>query len=203
MKMSIFAVLLCVVAGHSRAVEGLYGVSTIGAANTEFSSADLTSMSYKLGIGYQIERQWYFEAGFQKLANDSLATELPSSMAQLQDGSMPLDATALYAAFLGKAAGPAGELFYRVGLLKTDTKGQQVLQGEQSCALGKGTSIALSAEETYTFCEFDEGGIAGVIGIGFDFFIGPRTMLRTEIEYIKGENNFTASAAYLGLRYNF
>lgn len=202
-KMSVCATLLCASVGHSYATEGLYAVSTMGGAKTEFSTADVNNFSYKLGMGYQFDRQWYFEAGIQKLASDAMASELPSTMAQLQDDSLQLDASALYASLLGKAAGPSGELFYRIGILKTDIQGQHTLAGSQSCELGKGTVVTVNTNESYTFCQFDEGGIAGVVGLGFDFFIGSRTMLRTEIEYIKGENNLAVSAAYVGLRYNF
>jgi hypothetical protein len=202
-KKSVCALVLLGFGGQTYATEGLYAVSTLGAAKTEFADSTNNDLSYKLGIGYQIDRQWYFEAGMQKWASDAMASELPSTLEQLQDDSLKLDTTALYATFLGKAAGPAGELFYRIGLLKTDIKGQQVLAGNQVCKLGHSTAISLGAEQNYSYCEFDEGGVAGVIGLGFDYFISSKMMFRTEIEYIKGQNNLSISAAYIGLRYNF
>jgi outer membrane protein W len=201
--MLVCTLLLLGVVEHTFATEGLYVVSTIGSAKTEYDDAKLNDLSYKLGMGYQIDRQWYIETGIQKWVSDKMATELPSSAQLLQDQSLKLDATALYLAFLGKAAGPAGELFYRVGVLKTDIKGQQIKSGIQICELGNATSIVVSVDESYTYCEYDEGGIAGVIGLGFDYFISSKAMLRTEIEYVKGQNNLTVSAAYIGLRYNF
>ncbi|MEP7704714.1 outer membrane beta-barrel protein [Paraglaciecola sp. 25GB23A] len=202
-KKSVCVLMLLGFGGQTYATEGLYAVSTIGSAKTEFVDTSNNDLSYKLGMGYQIDRQWYFEAGIQKWASDSMASELPITLEQLQDTSLKLDTTALYATFLGKAAGPAGELFYRIGLLKTDIKGQQVLAGNQVCELGSTTAIALNDEQNYSFCQFDEGGVAGVIGLGFDYFISHKMMVRTELEYIKGQNNLSMSGAYVGLRYNF
>lgn len=202
-NIAVCVFLLLVSVRQTYAIEGLYAVTTIGSAKTEFADSNNNDLSYKLGMAYQIDRQWYVELGMQKWASDKLFVELPHSSEQLQDDSVKLDASALYLAFLGKAAGRAGELFYRIGILKTDIKGQQAKADGQSCDLGSASAIMLSAEESYTFCQFDEGGVAGVVGLGFDFFIGTRTMLRTEIEYVKGQNNFSASAAYIGLRYNF
>lgn len=202
-KKSVCVLMLLSFGGQTYATEGLYAVSTIGSAKTEFVDSSNNDLSYKLGMGYQIDRQWYFEAGVQKWASDSMVSELPITLEQLQDTSLKLDTTALYATFLGKAAGPAGELFYRIGLLKTDIKGQQVLAGNQVCELGSTTVIALNDEQNYSFCQFDEGGVAGVIGLGFDYFISHKMMVRTELEYIKGQNNLSMSGAYVGLRYNF
>jgi hypothetical protein len=202
-KKSVYVLMLLSFGGQTYATEGLYAVSTIGSAKTEFVDSSNNDLSYKLGMGYQIDRQWYFEAGVQKWASDSMVSELPITLEQLQDTSLKLDTTALYATFLGKAAGPAGELFYRIGLLKTDIKGQQVLAGNQVCELGNTTAIALNDEQNYSFCQFDEGGVAGVIGLGFDYFISNKMMFRTELEYIKGQNNLSMSGAYVGLRYNF
>ncbi|WP_340678643.1 outer membrane beta-barrel protein [Paraglaciecola sp.] len=185
------------------ATENLYTVATLGYGKTELIDSSVNKASYKLAVGYQFDRQWYVEAGMQKLVSDSLAESMPSNDQSLQDDELRLDASALFIAWLGKASGNTGELFYRIGLLKTDIQGQQSTLGIQECELGSATLINNSAGDTYTYCEFDEGGIAGVIGLGFDYFITSKAMLRTEIEYIKGQNNLEVSAAYVGLRYNF
>lgn len=202
-KIYISALFLACYLAPVAATENLYTVATVGYGKTELSDSSSNELAYKLAVGYQIDRQWYMEAGIQKLVSDSMADVLPSSDQSLQDDELRLDGSALFIAFLGKASGNTGELFYRIGLLKTDIQGQQSLLGIQECELGSATLINNSAGDTYTYCQFDEGGIAGVIGLGFDYFITSRTMLRTEIEYIKGQDNLKVSAAYVGLRYNF
>ena len=205
MKLKIYfsALLLSCYFAQVGATENLYTVATVGYGKTEFNDSSVNKATYKLAVGYQFDRQWYLELGMQKLVSDSLAESLPSSDQRLQDDELNLDASALFIAWLGKASGNTGELFYRLGLLKTDIQGQQSKLGVQECELGSATFINNSAGDTYTYCEFDEGGVAGVIGLGFDYFITSRAMLRTEIEYIKGQNNLEVTAAYVGVRYNF
>ncbi len=42
-----------------------------------------------------------------------------------------------------------------------------------------------------------------MIGIGFDFYLSGKTMLRTEVEHIQGKNNLQVSVGFIGIRYNF
>jgi hypothetical protein len=203
LKIYISALLLSCYLGQVMATENLYTVATAGYGETEMLDSSINNFTYKLAVGYQLDRQWYLEAGMQKLVSDSLDEGILGSEYGLDDNELRLDGSALFLALLGKAAGTSGELFYRIGLLKTDIKGQQSLSGIQECELGSATLINTVAGDTYTYCQFDEGGVAGVIGLGFDYFLTSKTMLRTEIEYIKGQNNLKVSAAYVGLRYNF
>ena len=136
-------------------------------------------------------------------ASDESLLGMPASIADVQSFESGMEGGALFAAFLGKASGNMGELFYRIGVLNTDIKSQQLLSGVTECELGQATSVNLGADGQYTYCQYDEGGIAGVVGLGFDFFIGPRTMIRAEVEHVSGENGLQVNAAYLGFRYNF
>lgn len=183
------------------AAENIYIVADLGAANTELQDVDENKPSYKLGFGYQFASQWYVEAGLQKLASDSIHGLISSPSSNNQDPSLEL--SALYIAFLGKASSSMGELFYRVGILKTDIRAEQMVYSEQACNLGEGTLIMAQGSQDSRYCQIDEKGVAGVIGLGFDFTITKQIMLRTEVEYIAGQHELKASAAYIGLRYNF
>ena len=201
-KILLSLLLLCGYQGQLSATENMYATVSAGYAKTEMLDSDNNNISYKLAVGHQFDRQWYLEVGMQKLVNDSKSEGMPDD-AQLADNALKLDASALFIAWLGKASGRSGELFYRIGVLKTDIKGQQSLAGTQQCELGQASQINNTQGANFTFCQFDEGGVAGVIGLGFDYFVTSKAMLRSEIEYIKGQDNLTVSAAYVGLRYNF
>ena len=156
-----------------------------------------------MAFGYQIDPQWYVEAGYQQLIHDSLyLTDLPSA-ADVTNAENLQQGDALFLAFLGKASGPMGELFYRVGVLNTDIRGQQLLAGVRECEFGQSNVLNIADFGAATMCDYNESGVAGVIGLGFDYFVGARTMVRAEIEYIKGQDNLTVTTATLGLRYNF
>lgn len=201
-KIFISIVLLWCYLGQAKATENMYAIATGGYAKTDLLDSGNSNVSYKLAVGHQFDRQWYLEVGMQKLVRDTLAEGMPDDQ-HMADSALKLDASALFIAWLGKASGRTGELFYRIGVLKTDIKGQQIVAGSQTCELGEGSLITSNQGGNFTFCQFDEGGVAGVIGLGFDYFVTSKAMLRSEIEYIKGQNNLTVSAAYIGLRYNF
>lgn len=202
-KQICLLVLSWIVSIQTLAADNLYSVFSVGYSDVEFIQDSNKGLGYKIAFGYQFEPQWYVEAGYQLLVHDSLySTELPTANAvtnaeNLQQGD------ALFIAFLGKASGRTGELFYRLGVLKTDVRGQQLLAGERECEFGKANVLAIADFGAATMCDYDESGVAGVIGLGFDYFVGARTMIRIEIEYIKGQDNLSTAAATVGLRYNF
>lgn len=196
-------VLGCMVSLPTLAADKLYTVFSVGYSDVEFTQDSNEGLGYKMAFGYQIDPQWYVEAGYQQLVHDQLySTDLPTA-SDVTDAEDVLQGDALFLSFLGKASGPSGELFYRLGLLKTDVRGQQLLAGVQECEFGPGKVLPIADFGSATLCDYDEGGIAGVIGLGYDYFVGVRTMFRFEIEYIKGEDNLTVTTANLGLRYNF
>lgn len=196
-------VLSCLVSLQSLAADNLYSVFSVGYSDVELIEDSNKGFGYKMAFGYQIDPQWYVEAGYQQLIHNTLySTDLPSA-ADFTNGEHLQQADALFVSFLGKASGPMGELFYRLGVLKTDIRGQQLLAGDRECELGQANTLVIADFGAATMCDYDEGGVAGVIGLGFDYFIGARTMLRTEVEYIKGQDNLTVTTVNVGLRYNF
>lgn len=184
------------------ATDKMYGVISGGYTDSEFDLTKADGASYKFAVGYQFHRQWYLELGYQQLADDDLATQLPETLLQVESFEPGLQGDALFAAFLGKAANNMGELFYRVGVLKADMKGQGLIP-QGNCEIGAGSDFSLATGENYTLCRYDDSNVAAVLGIGFDFFVSARGMVRFELEHIRGENDLAINAAYLGLRYNF
>lgn len=200
--MSVF-VLSWMVSVQTLAADNLYTVFSVGYSNVEFTQDSNEGFGYKMAFGYQIDPQWYVEAGYQQLVHNSLyTTDLPSST-DVTNAEVLQQGDALFVAFLGKASGPMGELFYRVGVLKTDIRGQQLLAGVRECEFGQANVLAIADFGAATMCDYNESGVAGAIGLGFDYFVGARTMVRTEIEYIKGQDNLTVTTFTMGLRYNF
>ena len=202
-KLFSAAVLFSICLTRVYAADNLYGVFSLGYADAEYSVNESQGGAYKLAVGYQFDPQWYAEFGYQQLVDESLASALPNTDDAAQNFTGGMQGSALFASVLGKAAGRMGELYYRLGLLKTDIKGQDLLSGSAACELGTAREFAVDSGQAFTLCEYDEGGLAGVIGIGFDFYVDTRTMIRAEIEYIQGENDLKLSTAFIGLRYNF
>lgn len=196
-------VLSLMISLQTFAADKLYTVFSVGYSDLEFVQDSNENFGYKMAIGYQIDPKWYFEVGYQKLIHDKLyLTKLPT-ITEVTNAENVQQADALFLAFLGKASSQMGELFYRIGVLKTDIRGQQLLAGVRECKFGEANVLAIENFGAATVCDYDESGVAGVIGLGFDYFVGARTMVRTEIEYVKGQDNLTVTTFNLGLRYNF
>jgi hypothetical protein len=191
------------VSAQTLAANNLYTVFSVGYSDVKFIEKLDNKLGYKMAFGYQFDPQWYVEAGYQKLIHNSLySTDLPTAT-DMTNAENVQQGDALFLAFLGKASSPTGELFYRLGVLKTDIRGQQLLMGVRECEFGQANVMAIADFGAATICDYDESGVAGVIGLGYDYFFGARTMVRAEIEYIKGQDNLTVTTASVGLRYNF
>lgn len=174
--LTLFVVFLAVL--PAAATERMY--ATVSALYTDVDNAgqSVTGPGYKLGLGYQFHPQWYVETGVQQLTDQN-------------DALNALQIDGLYLSLLGKARNRQGELFYRIGVMRLDLEGLYIPEGT-ACA-----AVIPSP------CAINETILAGNIGIGFDFFITDRMMLRVEGEYIQGEQDFSSGALTLGLRYNF
>ena len=182
MKMKrLLAVATLLTCSQSYATEKMYGTLGVNYSDTEFSVQESDGVGYSLAVGHQFAPQWYVEAGYMKLVDEL-------------DESGGLDADALYLAILGKASGRQGELFYKLGIAKTDIQGREAAKESGDCRLG-----AVQGP----LCSYDEGIAAGMVGLGYDYNIGLRSMLRFEYTYFLGEDDFEAHVATLGFRYNF
>ncbi len=190
MRPFLIIALLCSLSFSALAEQNFYGVLSAGYVKNEVEEYELNKASYKLGIGYELTSQWYLEAGYQALGEENADADFADIDADKAEFS------ALYLSILGKARGEYGELFYRLGAMRVDADVESV--SSLDCEPGVAPSPTVPAS-----CSFDEGLIAGVVGIGFDFYVHHSTMMRFEIEYIKGEKDYVATAGYIGLRYNF
>jgi hypothetical protein len=177
-KLGIATLLLSATTAVS-ATERMYGVISAGYADSEFAQYSAGSPAYKLALGHEIHPQWYIEGGFQRIADDEAAS------ANLLDG---LEGDALFLSVLGKASSRQGELFYRLGVMRADLTGFR--ESESECV-----GCALEA--------YDDGILGGMVGLGFDWYVGLNTMVRIEVEHVFGEDSFSSNAAYIGFRYNF
>nr|WP_136251756.1 outer membrane beta-barrel protein [Ningiella ruwaisensis] len=169
---------------NAKADTKFYGNISAGYAYNELDEYELDKVSYKFGIGYELSSRWMLEANYQHLgelnAGDSLLEEGNS------EGNQSAEFSAISISALGKARGTYGELFYRLGVARVDAN---LRVRNAACP----TSI----------CDFSESLMAGVVGVGFDFFAYENAMLRFEVEHLQGEEDFTTNAAYIGVRLNF
>ncbi|GBL04268.1 outer membrane beta-barrel protein [Glaciecola sp. KUL10] len=171
------------------ATDSFYLVASGGYIENETKVLSVDETSYKLGIGYQFHPKWYVETGFQFLGEQTGDT-------QGTDFNAPFfEARGLYLSALGKASGKSGELFYRVGILKAEIKTAQLANNVCDSKAEVLDSSALCPMEKDTF--------AGVLGLGFDYYISSSLMIRSEFEHIQGENDYSANALLIGLRINF
>ncbi|WP_371195049.1 outer membrane beta-barrel protein [Glaciecola sp. SC05] len=183
-------VILCLLSFSAHAERNFYGILSAGYVQNEVQDFELDKASYKLGIGYELTPQWYLEAGFQGLGELNASDQFATADSDVAEFS------GLYLAALGKARGQYGELFYRLGMMRVDANVQSI--SNLTCP---GDPAVASVGPA--ICSVDNSLLAGVFGVGFDFYIHHSTMLRFEVEYIKGEQDYTATAAYVGVRLNF
>lgn len=169
--------------------------------DVEVSEASSSGAGLALAFGTEIHPQWYAEVGFNLAASDFEQLSAPTS---LQDSELTagIDAAGAYFSFLGKATGQSGELFYKLGVMTIGYETSTRIAGEQSCNEGQQTQYPVS-DGTVTQCDFDDTAIAGVIGAGFDFFVGYRGQIRFQVEHVRGDNDVQINSAQLGYRYNF
>ncbi|MDT0593584.1 outer membrane beta-barrel protein [Glaciecola petra] len=177
---------------HAATKDGtFYAVSALGYADNEYVQENFDGFSYKLNIGYELNAQWAFETGFQLLVDNSGNFNVSESL----EGSQEINSLSVSA--LGRASSRHGELFYRIGLLRLDSTFVDISNDEE--CLG----TLLADQSANLICQQRDSSIAGVIGLGFDFYIHHSTLLRIEIEHIEGENDYSAQAVYIGFRLNF
>ena len=50
---------------------------------------------------------------------------------------------------------------------------------------------------------YDDTIVAGLAGLGFDYYVGMKSMVRVEYTYFGGKDDFSAHIVNLGFRYNF
>ena len=157
-----------------------YGIISLGYSDVDVGKVSDKSIGYSAALGYQIHRQWYVEMGYLNLVDS-------------KEDSYSASAKGPYLSFLGKAGNEKGELFYKLGIASID-KSEAYIPQDDMC----GNTV-----ETASLCQSNEQIVAGIVGLGFDLFVGTRAMLRTEYVYIGGKDDFSSNSVSLGFRYNF
>jgi opacity protein-like surface antigen len=193
----VFSVSLFSFMGH--ADEGpFYVVASAGYAMNKIDSDTHDELSYKLNFGYTLSEEWAVEVGYQGLGDAGLSNEdLLTSSDGLQEADYNVSAIQL--SVLGRASNQHGELFYRIGVMQVNTESTFVLDASECLA----DNALVATQSDSVICSSDENEMAGIIGIGFDFYITRSLLLRAEIEHIQGREDYSAQALLLGLRYSF
>lgn len=189
--MRIYLLLVSLLfSGASVAIEKMYGVVSTGYSDVEFNERAEESFGYKILLGHQFHPKWYVETGYLKIAD--VGNE------QSEDNDF-LKADGLYLGVLGKASSPVGELFYRVGAARIDVVALEPTNAEGGCSLGS-LSPMMNGE---VLCRYDEGVLAGILGLGFDLAVAEKLFVRLDADYIRGRHGLDTGMISLGLRYNF
>lgn len=165
----------------AQATEKMYGVIGAGYSDAKFSQNEPRGGAFHVGLGHQIASQWYVEGGYKRLFDDF-------------EEEAGAKADALYLALLGKASGPQGELFYKLGVMRADITGSFALAESGSCEYD---NVQVGQ------CQYDESVFAAMAGLGFDYHLGLNSMLRFEYDYVRGEDDLEVNIVSLGFRYNF
>ncbi|MDF2180049.1 outer membrane beta-barrel protein [Aliiglaciecola sp. CAU 1673] len=202
LPVKIFACFLMCLSWGAIAKSTTYGLLTLGYADADQGQASEKGMGYSFAMGYELNKQWVVELGFQQLLDEDGAVP-PNASAPLGE-SDTFKADALFVAMLGKASSSMGTLFYRVGLMSAKVESRTFLASTDSCDRGVEQVIAPQADaSSFLSCTVDDTHMAGMLGLGFDFRLAPSFYLRTEIQHIRGEEDFQANTLQLGLRYDF
>ena len=162
-----------------------YMTANAGYMDAESGDAQASAESFKITLATEIHPQWDIELSGQTLAKSDFGEFQIDPSADLG-----MKGYSLGVAMLGKAANRTGELFYRLGVQYVDAE-WEALSGTDGC----GSDLAV--------CVLDDSRFAGVIGVGFDTKLTRSWFVRIEAEYLRGEDDFSAGAGYIGLRYQF
>ncbi len=186
-----------------------YALAAIGYALNEVetkvdsnaSKYEVEELSYKVSVGYELSKHWAIEAGVHILGDTDIDnSELVFDNPDFKQRDYSLQAIQVSA--LGKAGNQHGELFYRIGVLQIKPEATYVTQ-EAQCMGSDRVVTSPNATSLVSVCQNDDSFLAGVVGLGFDFYVNESLLLRTEVEYIQGEQGYSSKGIYLGFKYNF
>ncbi len=157
---------------------------------------------FTLGFGTEIHRQWYAEVGYSQFASDfsALSADQISNATQGLDAGN--DASGLYLGFLGKASGQTGELFYRLGIMGLDYQ-SQALRFDGDCGGGTEQALTTVGGDNVVVCDKDDSDIAGMIGVGFDTYLGFNSQIRLSFDHIRASDSISINTIQIGYRYSF
>ena len=153
-----------------------YAVANMGYGNVDTEIDNEADISYSAALGYRFHRQWYIEGGY-------------ISLIDADNDDQSLSSKGPYVALLGKASSQKGELYYKLGVANIDIEHVSI------------NGSACGADDV--ICGYDDSIVAGLAGLGFDYYVGLQSMVRVEYTYFGGKDDFSAHIVNLGFRYNF
>ena len=197
-----YASLLLLLAASNQALakEQMYALFGLNYTEAEQGQASNKGMGYSFAMGYELDRQWFVELGFQQLLDEDAGVLSEQELGT--DDNSEFKGDALYLALLGKASSRVGTLFYRVGVMSVKVQSQSIIDTSQSCERGEASAVTLSGGVA-TACTVDDTAVAGVVGLGFDYNLSDYLDLRTELQHIRGQDDLQFNLVQLGIRYNF
>ncbi|AWL12856.1 hypothetical protein HMF8227_02404 [Saliniradius amylolyticus] len=177
----------------------MYGLAAASYNDADAGQAAEKGMGYGIAFGYEFHRQWYVEAGYQQLLDEPAENVLTiaDTSAELPQG---VEAGGAFVALLGKASSTHGTLFYRLGVMALDHQSSYYASVDDGCAEGADSGVSV---QTLTQCMVDDTSAAGLAGLGFDFYLTPNWSLRTEYQYVRGEDDFESHGGLIGVKYHF
>ena len=158
--------------------------------------------SVRLALGIELHRQWNVEIGVQDTSPEQLRNIGEGDTVDTDGFVDTAESQALMLSLLGKARGSSGELYYRVGAVQAKAEGQY-LASSSGCPGAVSVAVSDPQGSSQLVCHYDDNVLAAAFGLGFDYFITPSFLVRTEAEYISGENGYSVASAFVGVRYNF
>lgn len=193
---------LLITAFHAQAKLPVYGVVNAGYSQLDIRGGGAEGGSVRLALGMELHRQWNIEVGFQDSSPEQLRNIGEGDTISTDGFVETAESQALMLSMLGKARGSSGELYYRIGAVQAKAEGQY-LASSSGCPGATPLAVIDTQGATQELCRYDDNVLAAAFGLGFDYFITPSFLVRTEAEYIGGENGYSVASAFVGVRYNF
>ncbi|MBE1298652.1 MAG: outer membrane beta-barrel protein [Alteromonadaceae bacterium] len=202
-KLSILLLSLSVSVGaNAQWFDKNYVAASVLGSQVDLGNSSEDEPGFAVAFGTQIHRQWYAEIGFNQFSS-SLESVNTSSLATVSDTlNVGADASGFYLGLLGKASGQVGELYYRLGAMSLDYETYYV-DSSLACSNASGQTLTLADGNTTALCSKDDSDIAGMFGLGFDYYVGVNSQIRFSADHIRAPNNVQINAFQVGFRYSF
>lgn len=160
-------------------------------------------VGFNLSFGTEIHKQWYAELGVNYFSSGFDNLTQPTDLDTAFAADSGIDASGVHLAFLGKAKNQRGELYYRIGIAALNVTSEKYVTPESSCGSASRIETMALDGAAVSLCSMDDTKLAGMIGIGFDTYLGYETQLRFAIDHYRGQDDIQINTIQLGLRYNF
>lgn len=202
-KLSILLLSLSVAGGvNAQGFDKNYVSASALASQIDLGNGSEDEPGFAITFGTQIHRQWYAEVGFNQFSSNLEAVDV-DGIATVSDAlNVGADASGFYVGLLGKASGQVGELYYRLGAMSLDYE-TYYLDSTLACGNASGQTLTLADGNTTALCRKDDSDIAGMFGLGFDYYVGINSQVRFSADHIRAPNDVQINSFQVGFRYSF